>query len=111
MPEAIGLAIDECIREGILSEFFVRNRAEVLAVGIFEYDEEKVRAVIREDAREEGIEQGIELGIEQANRAGIRILIETCRELGVSRQDALDRIVGKYTLSSEKAQEYMEEFW
>lgn len=73
MPEAIELAIDECIREGTLAEFFARNRAEVLAVGIFEYDEEKVRAVIREDAREEGIEQ--------ANRAGIRILIETCREL------------------------------
>lgn len=40
-PEAVEKAIDECIKKGILAEFLRKNRAEVLRVSIFEYDEEK----------------------------------------------------------------------
>ena len=49
-PEAVEKAIDECIKKGILAEFLRKNRAEVLRVSIFEYDEE-------EHMRQEGIEQ------------------------------------------------------
>ena len=38
-PEAVEKAIDECIKNGILAEFLRKNRAEVLRVSIFEYDE------------------------------------------------------------------------
>ena len=40
-PEAVEKAIDECIKKGILAEFLRKNRAEVLRVSIFEYDEEE----------------------------------------------------------------------
>ena len=52
-PEAVEKAIDECIKNGILAEFLRKNRAEVLRVSIFEYDEEEH---MRQE-REEGIEQ------------------------------------------------------
>lgn len=42
-PEAVEKAIDECIKKGILAEFLRKNRAEVLRVSIFEYDEEHMR--------------------------------------------------------------------
>ena len=40
LSTAVKRAIDECIQEGILEEFLRANRAEVIAMSIFEYDEE-----------------------------------------------------------------------
>ena len=59
-PEAVEKAIDECIKKGILAEFLRKNRAEVLRVSIFEYDEEEHMRQEREESRKEGIEEGEE---------------------------------------------------
>ena len=48
-PEAVEKAIDECIKKGILAEFLRKNRAEVLRVSIFEYDEEEQQYVKIDD--------------------------------------------------------------
>ena len=48
LNEAVERAITECIREGILAEFLSRNRAEVLKVSIFEYDQELEEKKYRE---------------------------------------------------------------
>lgn len=53
LQTAVNQAVDECIREGILSEFLKKQRAEVIAMSIFEYDQEKHMKLIEEDAREE----------------------------------------------------------
>ncbi|MFR8180350.1 MAG: hypothetical protein ACLU80_11195 [Dorea sp.] len=46
-------AIDECIKNGILAEFLRKNRAEVLRVSIFEYDEEEhIRGRNEEESRQ-----------------------------------------------------------
>ena len=59
---AVHRAVTECIREGILSDFLSQNRAEVIAVSIFEYDEERELALMRKaiasEARKEGIAEG-----------------------------------------------------
>ena len=67
-PEAVEKAIDECIKNGILAEFLRKNRAEVLRVSIFEYDEEHMRQE-REESRQEGFEQMGEL-IVKLNQLG-----------------------------------------
>ena len=59
-PEAVEKAIDECIKNGILAEFLRKNRAEVLRVSIFEYDEEEHMRQEREESRQEGFEEGEE---------------------------------------------------
>ncbi len=46
--EAVQLAVDVCIREGILAEFLTKNKAEAIAMSIFEFDQEKYDAAIRE---------------------------------------------------------------
>lgn len=56
-----------------------------------------------EDMRLEGYEEGIAEGMEK----GIRALIETCRELGASRDVIVGKCMEKYELTREKAQEYM----
>lgn len=55
-PEAVERAVDECIGNGILADFLSKNRAEAIAVSIFEYDEEKHMKNEREEGREEGRE-------------------------------------------------------
>lgn len=59
--EAVEQAVTECIREGILEEFLLSQRSEVVAMSIFEYDHEvemkkladEMREQLREEVREE----------------------------------------------------------
>lgn len=61
--EAVERAVSECIEEGILEEFLRANRAEVIQMSIFEYDEELHMATVREEGREEGWNEGREKGV------------------------------------------------
>lgn len=63
--QAVEIAIDECIKEGILSEFLSRNRAEAIMFSIYEHNEEREWQKLRESEREYGIEIGRE---EERNR-------------------------------------------
>lgn len=51
--------IDECIHKGILVDFLKAQKSEVIAMCIYEYDEEKAKKVYYEDGFEDGIIQGI----------------------------------------------------
>lgn len=44
-------AVDKCIKDDVLSDFFIKHRDEVIDVSIFEYDEEGVMDVMREEGR------------------------------------------------------------
>lgn len=59
---AVERAVDECIAEGILEEFLQNQKAEVVKMSIYEYDEERELKLIREDERELGREEGREEG-------------------------------------------------
>ena len=64
-------AVDECIKEDILSDFFIKHREEVIDVSIFEYDEEGVMEILREEARTAGLEEGRAAGLEEGRAAGL----------------------------------------
>lgn len=74
--EAVALAVEECIEKGILRDFLIANKAEVISMSIFEYDEEKTRKALEEYGYERGEAAGIELGnkrgIEQGIKQGIK---------------------------------------
>ena len=67
--EAVEQAVDYCIRNGILADFLSKNRAEAIAVSIFEYDEEKhlksERELAYKNGEDAGIAKGISLGREE----------------------------------------------
>ena len=54
IEEAVERAVTECIQEGILAEFLMKNRAEAIEMSIFEYNEEAHMKSIREDGYDEG---------------------------------------------------------
>ena len=58
LTEAVEQAVQECIKEGILRDFLIRNRSEVVQMSIFEYDEELHKKTLIEEGIEQGIEQG-----------------------------------------------------
>lgn len=41
----------------------------------------------------------------------VKTMIQTCQEIGVSREKTLERIMDKCKLEEEAAQEYMDKFW
>ena len=58
LQTALNRAVDQCIEEGILREFLLRNRAEVLGMLLEEFDAEKYERTIRAEGWEEGKEEG-----------------------------------------------------
>ncbi len=79
LSEAVNEAVEDCIQRGILAEFLSKNRAEVIKVSIYEYDEEKVKRMFKEECMKLGMEQGKQLGIEQGKQLGIEQGIEQAR--------------------------------
>ncbi|MBD5096012.1 MAG: hypothetical protein HDT40_03230 [Lachnospiraceae bacterium] len=72
---AVNCAINECIKENILSDFLRKNKREVIAMGIDEYDAELHEKTLMEIGYEKGIDIGREQGAEQEKiQTAIRML-------------------------------------
>ena len=65
IEDSIETAIDYCIQHDILKDFLIKQKAEVKAMSIFEYNEEEELRKLRNAEREAGVQQGIKQGIEQ----------------------------------------------
>ena len=62
LNEAVEKAVEECYQEGILRDFLLKHRAEVVAMSIFEYDREWEEELLRKEEFEAGRELGEQLG-------------------------------------------------
>lgn len=58
LAEAVSIAVDECINEGILAGFLSVHRAEVIEILLTEYDEQAHIASEKELSLQEGLEKG-----------------------------------------------------
>ena len=99
LAEAVETAVDTCIREGILSDFLKKHRAEAIEMSIFEYDEEKHLKSEREIWKQAGIEEG------KAEE-----IVETGQEFGLSESDILQRLQTRLAISAEQAKAYLVQF-
>ena len=84
LEAAVEKAVDKCIHDGILEEFLQRNRAEVIAVSIFEYDKEEEERKLRKAEFEAGEMSGIEKGIEKGRQQERQEIVQTLVENGLS---------------------------
>lgn len=96
IDKAAERAITECIKEGILSEFLSKNRAEAKKMSIYEYDEEKHMRQEREASLEEGME------------IGIKALIRDNQEGGKTKEEIIKKLVKYFELTEEEAEVYYE---
>lgn len=58
LDEAVEQAVNDCIQNGILAEFLRKNKSEVIAMSIFEYDKEEEERKLRKAEYEAGKEAG-----------------------------------------------------
>lgn len=66
---AVMTAMDECMKDDILVDFFEEHRAEVIEVSIYDYDEEEVRMVVARDMAEEmAVDMAEEMAVELAEK-------------------------------------------
>ena len=70
LADAVEQAVDECIHKNILSEFLRKNKAEVIAMSIFEYDKEEERK-LRKAEYEAGVAAGMKDGMKAGIKAGV----------------------------------------
>ncbi|MBD5520053.1 MAG: hypothetical protein HDR03_02305 [Lachnospiraceae bacterium] len=113
--EAVEKAVDYCIKNGILSDFLSKNRAEAIEVSIFEYDEEKHMKSEREwaynngrnDGLAEGRTEGEKLGIERGMEKGEQRLIKLHQLLlNAGRNDDLIRAINDKDYREQLYKEY-----
>ena len=84
--EAVEQAVTECIREGILEEFLLSQRSEVVAMSIFEYDHEvemkkladEMREQLREEVREE-VQEELQDKFREEGKAQFLLLVLNLR--------------------------------
>ncbi len=58
IEQAVKQAVNECIEEGILADFLLQNKAEAIAMSIFEYNQEAHMKSVRQEGYEEGKAEG-----------------------------------------------------
>ena len=101
--EAVELAISECIEQGVLVDFLRKNKAEVLRMCLFEYDQEKHL----KDTYEEGVEDGIEIGKAQGEKRGMDCIRQlTQRLLADNRMEDLNRSMADEDFCEHLLKEY-----
>ena len=71
--------------------------------------EELMEDVIQE--REKQVVKEAEKATERAVKKGIQVLIETCKEFGLSREDTLIRTQTKFDIQEDIAEKYLAEYW
>ena len=60
LDEAVKKAVDDCIKNDILKDFLLANKAEVVSMSIFEYDEELHKKTLLAEGYEDGYNAGVE---------------------------------------------------
>ena len=63
IKEAVIITVEYCIEHDILRDFLLENKAEVISMSIFEYDEELHKKTLLSEGYEDGYEDGYEAGI------------------------------------------------
>ena len=109
IESAVEAAVNECIQEGIMAEFLLRNKSEAIQMSIFEYDEEKELNMIRQDEREMGREDGLKEGLEQGLQTGAQLLIKYDLEQHIAREVIIQKVHDIFGFQQETVEIMMKE--
>ena len=104
LDAAVEQTIKECIREGILAEFLRRNKSEVVAMSIFEYNKEEEEKKLRKAEYEYGFDSGYDSGYETGELQKAKEVAGVLNKTGMPGSKIAE-ILG---VSEETVQEWLE---
>ena len=127
IAEAVNKAIDWCVENEVLKEFFQKYREEASRVSILEYSAEKHLQVIKDEGYDigheegfqeghslgiqEGIQQGIQQGIPQGHKSGldegITGAVKLLKDMKLDADTISAKICEQYHLTPEQAKQYL----
>ena len=122
LEQAVETAIEYCIRHDILKDFLLKQRAEVVKMSIYEYDEEREMELIRRDEREIGQKIGEEIGAKKERQKAehelnkerqntIESIVSLCKKFRSTKEQAALELQEKCGLTKEQAKEKVEIYW
>ena len=119
LEQAVEEAIEYCIQHNILKEFLSKQKAEVIKMSIFEYDEEREIELIRRDEREIGKEIGKEIGQKIGEEIGaekerentIKSIISFGKKLGASKEQIIKELQERCLLEEQEAEKKVTLYW
>lgn len=94
ISSAVIAAVDECISQGILKDYLLTRKSEVIDMVITEYDEKKTLAAIAREEREEGRAEGLKEGRAEGHlemlinlvKKGLLSTADAAKELSISEK-------------------------
>lgn len=93
MENGVDRAVEECIQEGVMAEFLLAHKAEVIEMCLTEYNKEETMAMLRKEAREDGLEEGRKIGKEIGIKEGRKEeLLDLIRDGILSKDQVADRL-------------------
>jgi flagellar biosynthesis/type III secretory pathway protein FliH len=103
IAEAVNKAIDWCIDNDVLKEFFQEYREEASRVSILEYSAERHLQAIKDEGYDIGHEDGLKQGLKQ----GITASVELLKDMELDDATIIQKICEKYKLTPEQANKYL----
>lgn len=100
ISQAVDEAIEFCITEHILEDFFKERKAEVREAMVLDYTFENREKMIKRDAYEDGLLDG---QIEGRIEGQIRLM----QKLGYWENDIISQLMEEFQLNEEEAKEYI----
>lgn len=102
IQEAVGSAVTECIKQNVLRDFLMEQRNEVVAMSIYEYNEEYAMRVTYEEGENAGYERGRAEGKEQTLIHTIEAAMQNFSVSLESACEGLDVSVEEYRHAKEQ---------
>ncbi len=84
MQDAIGRAIDDCIKDDILADILVKCKSEVTNMLLTEFDEKLHKKTVYNEGYEDGHKSGVSEGFERGHKRGISEGFERGHKYGVN---------------------------
>lgn len=101
--EAVSHAVDYCIENGVLVDFFTENREEVVKNMTIDMTFERRMELSAKENFEDGLAQGLNQGIQR--------LVASLRTVGSTKEQAVGCIISEYDKNEDEAIELVEKYW
>ncbi|MDY3773685.1 MAG: hypothetical protein SO023_01055, partial [Eubacterium sp.] len=108
LQESVKQAIEDCIRDGILRDFLIKNKAEVMSMCLYEFDEELHEQTLREEGRAEGREEGRAEGREEGRAEGREEILLQLVAVKLKRGKSISQIAEEFEIPEKTIREMVE---